>query len=176
MYGIEFKSKNIISRSSPCYHPRHYLNGPIFCFSSSSHRCIKYKMRSIDRCGWKEVLSVKRKSKVWPQTYKLSDLVSVTLRWVFVSQSNYNQYIFGGFVDYILRIIEDAPIPGDVDDERCILWDNISLHKTTYVTHKTYGCPTNSCCISVDPPLYSTAMAPIEYIFCELASEVARRV
>ena len=96
-------------------------------------------------------------------------------RWVYVSQNNCDQYIFGEFIDSILRSIEDAPAPDDVADERCILWDNISLQKTIYVTHNIYGRPTKNRFISVNHP-YLPAMAPIKYIFCELASELARRV
>jgi len=68
-------------------------------------------------------------------------------RWIFISQNNCNQYIFGDFIDSILRSIEGAPALGDVDDDRRILWDNISLHETAYVTCKIYGCPTNNCFI-----------------------------
>ena len=97
-------------------------------------------------------------------------------RWVFISQSNCDQYIFGDFIDSILASIESSPAPGDVDDERCLLWDNLSLHKTAYVTNKIYGRPSPNRFISVDRPPYRPTMAPIEFIFCELAAELARRV
>ena len=97
-------------------------------------------------------------------------------RWLFISQSNCDQYMFGDFIDSILNSIETAPAPGDVDDERCIIWDNLSLHKTAYVTNKIYGQPTNNRFIAVDHPPYRPTMAPIEFIFCELASELSRRV
>ena len=42
-------------------------------------------------------------------------------RWVFISQSNCNQYMFGDFIDSILASIENAPVPGDVDNERCFI-------------------------------------------------------
>ena len=84
--------------------------------------------------------------------------------------------MFGDCIDSILSSIEDAPAPGDVDDERCILWNNLRLHKTAYVTNKIYGRPTNNRFISVDCPLYRPPMAPIELILCELASELSRRV
>ena len=87
-----------------------------------------------------------------------------------------DQYIFGNFIDSILRLIEDAPTTGDVDNGRCILWDSISLHKTAYITQKIYGCTTNNRFIYIDCPQHCPEMVPIEYIFCELASELARRV
>ena len=97
-------------------------------------------------------------------------------RWLFISQNNCDQYMFGDFINSILSSIENAPAPGDVDDERCILWDNLSLHKTPYVTNKIFGRPTNNRFISVDRPPYRPTMAPIEFIFCELAAELSRRV
>ena len=97
-------------------------------------------------------------------------------RQVYVSQNNCDQYIFGDFIDSILRSIEDDPASGDVDDECCILWDNINLHKKAYVTHLIYDCPTNNRFVSVDYPPYRPVMATIKYIFCELASELSRKV
>ena len=110
---------------------------------------------------------------VWPF---VDESVMFPCWWFYVSQNNCDQYIFGDFIDYILRSTEDAPALGDVDDERRILWDNISLQKTAYVTLKIYGCPTNNHFISVNRPPHCLSIALIEYIFCELAPELARRV
>ena len=30
--------------------------------------------------------------------------------------------------------LETSPAPGGVNDESCLLWDNLALHKTAYVT------------------------------------------
>ena len=97
-------------------------------------------------------------------------------RWLFVSQNNCNQYMFGDFIDLILSSIESASVPGDVDDKRCIIWDNLSLHKTAYVTNNIFGRPSLNYFFSVDHPPYRPIMAPIEFICCELASELSRRV
>ena len=57
-------------------------------------------------------------------------------RWILISQKNYDQYMFGDFIDSIFQSSENVSAPGDVDDERCIVLDNFSLHKTAYVTNK----------------------------------------
>ena len=93
-----------------------------------------------------------------------------------MSQNNYDQYMFDNFINSILSSIESAPTPGDVDDEGCIIWDNLRLHKTVYVTNNTFGQPFPNRFFSVDRPPYRPTMAPIEFICCELASELSRRV
>ena len=103
-------------------------------------------------------------------------LIQFPRRWIFISQGNCDQYMFGDFIDSILTQFETTPAPGDVDDERCFLWDNLALHKTAYVTNIIHGRPTNNHFFSVDRPPYRPAMAPIEFVFCELASELSRRI
>ena len=56
-------------------------------------------------------------------------------RWVHITTENVDQFIFGEFIDSILNDIENHPVPDGYDDERCIMWDNLSLHKTAYVTN-----------------------------------------
>ena len=97
-------------------------------------------------------------------------------RWVFISQSNCNHYMFDNFIDSILASVENVPAPGDVDDERCFIWDNLSLHKATYVTNKIRGRASPNHFFFVDHPPYRPTMAPIEFICCELVSELSRRV
>ena len=48
-------------------------------------------------------------------------------RRLFISQTNFNQYIFGDFIDSVLNSIENVPVTGDVDDDECFMWDNLSL-------------------------------------------------
>ena len=94
-------------------------------------------------------------------------------RWLFMSQNNCDQYMFGDFIDSILSSIELAPAPGDVGDKQCIIWDNLSLHKTAYVTNKIFGQPSHNCFFSFDRPPYRPTIAPIEFIICELASKLS---
>ena len=56
------------------------------------------------------------------------------------------------------------------------MWDNLALCKTAYVTNKIHGRPTHNHFFSVDRPPYRPTMAPIEFVFCELASELSRRI
>ena len=83
--------------------------------------------------------------------------------------------MFGDFVDEILTSIENNPAPNGYDDERCILWDNLILHKTPYVTNLIRDRASENNFYSVDRPPYQPKIAPIEYIFCELAAELTRR-
>ena len=57
-----------------------------------------------------------------------------------------------------------------------LMWDNFSCHKTAYVTNIIYDRGTANEFLSVDHPPYCPKMTPIEYIFCELACELSRRV
>ena len=55
-------------------------------------------------------------------------------RWIHVSQVNCDQFVFGEFIDTMLTNIETYLVVDNLDDERCILWDNLAAHKTAYVT------------------------------------------
>ena len=84
-------------------------------------------------------------------------------RWVFITKDNVNQFIFGDFVNTVLTDIEEHQVPGGHDNSRCILWDNLSVHKTAYVTHLIRDCLTHHNFFSVDHPPYRPKIAPIEY-------------
>ena len=96
--------------------------------------------------------------------------------WLFITQNNCDQYMFGDFIDFILSSIENSPVPGNVDDKRCIIWDNLSLHKTAHVTNRIFGIPRHNCFISVERPPYRPNMASIRFIFCELTAELSQKV
>ena len=96
-------------------------------------------------------------------------------RWVHITGESVNQIIFGDFIETILSDIEQHPVPGQSDNERCLIWDNLAVHKTAYVTHIICDRVTNNNFYSVDRPPYRPKIAPIEYIFCELAGELSRR-
>ena len=96
-------------------------------------------------------------------------------RWISVTQINCDQFVFGDFIDTMLIDIEQHPVPEGYDNERCIIWDNLAAHKTPYVTTIIRDRPSNNNFYSVDRPPYRPKIAPIEYIFCELAAELALR-
>ena len=96
-------------------------------------------------------------------------------RWVKVTHDNIDNLLFGDFIDEILTSFETNPATNGYDDERCILWDNLILHKTPYVTNIIRDRATRNNFFSVDRPPYQPKIAPIEYIFCELAAELTRR-
>ena len=96
-------------------------------------------------------------------------------QWIHVSQVNCDQFIFGEFIDNMLHNIELHPIPLQYDNERCILWKKIPVHKTAFVTAKIrYRVSPNNFCLVNQLP-YQPKIAPIEYVFCELATELSRR-
>ena len=95
--------------------------------------------------------------------------------WIHVSQVNCDQFVFGDFINTMLLNIELYPVPQDYDNKRCIVWDNLTAHKTAYVTTMIRDRPSNNHFVPVDRPPYRPKIAPIEYVFCELASELAMR-
>ena len=96
-------------------------------------------------------------------------------RWVRIYEGACDQILFGDFINQILTDIEQNPAPNNVDTQRVIMWDNLSVHKTAYVSHILHDRPTNNHFFSIDCPPYCPRLAPIEYIFCELASELSQR-
>jgi len=96
-------------------------------------------------------------------------------KWLRITVENVDQFIFGGFVNEILDNIERFPVQGDYDMNRVIIWDNLRAHKTPYVTTIIEDRNSPNDFSSVDRPPYCPKLAPIEYIFCELAAELGRR-
>ena len=105
----------------------------------------------------------------------ISGSVERPRRWVFITGESVNQLIFGDFIETTLSDIERHPVPGNFDNTRCLMWDNLAAHKTAYVTHIIRDRVSNNNFYSVDRPPYRPKIAPIEYIFCELAGELSRR-
>jgi len=96
-------------------------------------------------------------------------------KWLRMTIDNVDQFIFGGFINEILTNIETHPVPGGYDDTKIILWDNLRAHKTPYVTNIIEDRVSHNDFSSCDRPPYCPKIAPIEYIFCELAAELSRR-
>ena len=96
-------------------------------------------------------------------------------RWIHISQVNCDQFAFGKSIDNTLHDIELHTVPQQYDDERYIRWDSLSAHKTAFVTAKIRDrVLTNNFC-SVDRLTYQPTIAPIEYVFYELAAELSKR-
>ena len=96
-------------------------------------------------------------------------------KWMRLTVDNLDQFIFGGFINEILDNIENHPLQGGYDDHKIILWDNLRAHKTAFVTNIIEDRASPNIFESVDRPPYSPKLAPIEFIFCELAAELSRR-
>ena len=96
-------------------------------------------------------------------------------KWFRLTVDNVDQFIFGNFINEILSDIEQRPLPGNYDDHKIIIWDNLRAHKTPFVTHIIEDRISQNIFESVDRPPYAPKLAPIEYFFCELSAELTRR-
>jgi len=87
-----------------------------------------------------------------------------------------DEFMFAAFCEHICGSFETHPAPGDLDNERVFLWDNLSAHKTAlvYQTVEGRGGP-NRFRIVCRPP-YQPKIAPIEYKICDIAYELQRRI
>ena len=97
-------------------------------------------------------------------------------RWFLLTTRNCDQHLFGDFMEMLCSDIEQNPVPG-TDASRILLWDNLSVHSTDYVTN-TYsnraGGETEF--IAVPRPPYKPRFAPIEYIFCKVAMQLQQKM
>jgi len=97
-------------------------------------------------------------------------------RWVKVTFENCNQFNFGTFCNEVCSDIEQNPVPGGYDNERVFMWDGLSTHNTPYVIQTIQGRASHNIFHVVTRPPYRPNIAPIEYIFCELACELDKRI
>jgi len=96
-------------------------------------------------------------------------------KYIFVTQESCNQFTLGNFVGSILTKIENNPVEG-------IQMMNRSSFGTIWSYTRRPTVPSSSkidlfpnLFHSVDCPPYWPKMAPIEYLYCDLASELDRR-
>ena len=96
--------------------------------------------------------------------------------WWLLTDKNVDQHVFAKFIDSVCSNIEEYPLDGD--DERIFLWDNLSAHQTGIVSTTLEDRPTKNehKFISIPRPPYQPKWAPIEYIFCQVASALSRHV
>ena len=97
-------------------------------------------------------------------------------RWLKITTENVDQFVFGDFCDSIFTDLENNPVDGGGDNDRGIMWDNLSAHKTPYVIHMIEGRESPNVFWTMDRPPYMPKIAPIEYVFCELANELGKVV
>ena len=84
-------------------------------------------------------------------------------RWVNITQENVDQFTFGEFIYSISNNIENLPVPDGYDNKRCIMWDNLSLHKTVHVTNIMNHHSTPNNFFIVNRPPYQPMIAPRVY-------------
>ena len=85
-----------------------------------------------------------------------------------------DQVTFSNFCDMICRSLEDFPAPGGIDNDRIFMWDNLRSHTTALVYQTVEGRPTPNLFQIVRRPPYQPKYAPIEYIICQLTTELSR--
>ena len=99
-------------------------------------------------------------------------------KWWIITIDNVNSIIFADFMDTVCSDIENNPVPGNYNNERYIMWDNLTAHLTGIVTTTVELRPTRpqvSFTIINRPP-YQPKFAPVEYIFCEIAMKLTHLV
>ena len=95
--------------------------------------------------------------------------------WYKITDDNVNQYVYADFIDDICNDLEQNPLPHD--NERYFLWDNLALHGTAFVNFTLELRPTRNQFrfIAIPRPPYQPKFAPIEYVFCQIGNELAKR-
>ena len=95
--------------------------------------------------------------------------------WYRIVDGTVDQFVYASFIDEICRDIEAHPLPHD--NERYFLWDNLALHGTAYVNFTLEMRPTRNQFqfIAIPWPPYQPKFAPIEYVFCQIANDLAKR-
>ena len=94
-------------------------------------------------------------------------------RWLKITVANIDQHVFADFCDETCRDLENNPVNNGLDDERYFMWDNLTAHKTALVINTVEGRVSNNNFQTMNRPPYHPKLAPIEYVFCELACELS---
>lgn len=81
---------------------------------------------------------------------------------------------FDGFLDDLMDDLENRPLLGVENDGRIFLWDNLSSHLTPLI-YNLVAARDAGHRINPRPP-YRPWIAPIEYVFCQLAERVRQNV
>ena len=81
--------------------------------------------------------------------------------------------VFHKFMEYLMEDFDNNPIPNIQNEGKVFLWDNLSAHLTPQI-HNSVGARQAGHEIVPRPP-YRPWIAPIEFIFCQLACELRKR-
>jgi hypothetical protein len=84
--------------------------------------------------------------------------------------------VFADFVNEICEDLENNPAPGNVNNWRCFLWDNLAAHLSPLLVQTVEARPSPNHFFIVPRPPYQPKYGPIKYIFCELAGELQKRI
>jgi len=77
-------------------------------------------------------------------------------RWVYISSDTCNQFVFGDFINTVLSNTEQYPSQHTIDDQRVIIWDNLSVYVNVIQDHQS-----NNYFIIVGHSTYRPRFAPI---------------
>jgi transposase len=97
-------------------------------------------------------------------------------KWFRITTNTVDEQEFADFVNEICEDIEESPASYETDRERVFLWDNLAAHKTPLVKATLEQRESENTFYSILRPPYRPMWAPIEYIFCQISSELKRRV
>ena len=95
--------------------------------------------------------------------------------WLRITERSVDQFNFRKFMEYLCDGLERNPVPNGMDMHMVFLLDNLSVCKTAYATHRITAWPSKNCFEFVDRP-YIPKISQIEYVVCELAAELSRRI
>ena len=96
-------------------------------------------------------------------------------KWWQINTVSTNQYVFSKYCDYILSSIEDDPLPNGYDNQRFLMWDNLSAHQTPMVSTMVQLRPSRDefSFTPIRRPPYQPKHAPIEFIFGQIAMRLS---
>ena len=96
-------------------------------------------------------------------------------RWFEVHHtSGTTAFMFRNFVNNICTDLEENPVPGDLDAERYILYDNLSAHLSPYVAQTLELRESPNRFMGIARPPYQPKYGPTEYVFCYLAAQLQK--
>jgi transposase len=97
-------------------------------------------------------------------------------KWFKITTGTVDEQVFAEFVEEVCSDIEESPASWETDKERIFLWDNLAAHKTPLVTSTLEDRDSDHTFFSICRPPYQPKWAPIEYIFCQISTELRRMV
>jgi transposase len=99
-------------------------------------------------------------------------------QWLLLAENtDMTALVYADFIDSICVDLESNLANGDLDDERCFIWDNLTAYLAPIVAQVVEGRPPPNVFSTVPRPPYQPKYGPIEYIFRELLSaELSHRV